>query len=96
MDIFYLSIIISYILPFSAHVSPTNPSAHLQVKLPSLLSQVAPFLHGELSQGLTYERKKYNVSIRLFFNLLLTSCIFNCWCVSSTLNIYQTNNAFFF
>ena len=45
------------IVPFSSHVSPSNPSAHLHENLLFTLWQDAPFLQGELSHGLTKDKR---------------------------------------
>ena len=45
------------IVPFSSQVSPSNPSAHSHENLPFPLWQDAPFLQGELSHGLTKDKR---------------------------------------
>ena len=45
------------IVPFSSQVSPSNPSAHAHENLPFTLWQDAPFLQGELSHGLTKDKR---------------------------------------
>ena len=45
------------IVPFSSHVLPSNPSAHSHENLPFTLWQDAPFLQGELSHGLTKDKR---------------------------------------
>ena len=58
------------IVPFSSHVSPSNPSAHSHENASFTLVQVAPFLQGELSHGLTIKiKREINILV-----ILLQSC----------------------
>ena len=73
----HLSVIINLnenlylIVPFSSQVSPSNPSTHSHENLPFPLWQDAPFLQGELSHGLTEEKKEnqyFSNSITIIFH----------------------------